>query len=99
MYRRKTSAKRHHQAYADIISETTSFRSKQKSTSEEVLFVWSGIRGSNSLPPPWQGGALPDELIPHLLPTNDIIADNFHLSTSILIFFCNEKFIGNFKAS
>ena len=27
---------------------------------------WSGLRGSNSLPPPWQGGALPDELNPHL---------------------------------
>ncbi len=26
--------------------------------------VWSGRRGSNSLPPPWQGGALPDELRP-----------------------------------
>ena len=26
--------------------------------------VWSGLRGSNSLPPPWQGGALPDELSP-----------------------------------
>ena len=25
---------------------------------------WSGLRGSNSLPPPWQGGALPDELKP-----------------------------------
>ena len=24
--------------------------------------LWSGQRGSNSLPPPWQGGALPDEL-------------------------------------
>ena len=29
-------------------------------------FLWSGLRGSNSLPPPWQGGALPDELNPHL---------------------------------
>ena len=28
--------------------------------------IWSGRRGSNSLPPPWQGGALPDELRPHL---------------------------------
>ena len=28
-------------------------------------FNWSGQRGSNSLPPPWQGGALPDELCPH----------------------------------
>ena len=27
--------------------------------------IWSGRRGSNSLPPPWQGGALPDELRPH----------------------------------
>ena len=27
-------------------------------------FKWSGQRGSNSLPPPWQGGALPDELCP-----------------------------------
>ena len=26
--------------------------------------VWSGLRDSNSLPPPWQGGALPDELNP-----------------------------------
>ena len=25
---------------------------------------WSGRRGSTSLPPPWQGGALPDELRP-----------------------------------
>ncbi len=28
--------------------------------------VRSGLRGSNSLPPPWQGGALPDELNPHM---------------------------------
>ncbi len=27
--------------------------------------TWSGIRGSNPLPQPWQGCALPDELIPH----------------------------------
>ena len=29
---------------------------------------WSGLRGSNSLPPPWQGGALPDELRPQMVP-------------------------------
>ena len=29
--------------------------------------LWSGRRGSNSLPPPWQGGALPDELRPHIM--------------------------------
>ena len=28
--------------------------------------LWSGRRGSNSLPPPWQGGALPDELRPQI---------------------------------
>ena len=26
---------------------------------------WSGLRGSNPLPRPWQGRALPDELNPH----------------------------------
>ena len=30
---------------------------------------WSGLRGSNSLPPPWQGGALPDELNPQMVPS------------------------------
>ena len=29
---------------------------------------WSGQRDSNSLPPPWQGGALPDELCPQMVP-------------------------------
>ena len=27
---------------------------------------WSGQRDSNSLPPPWQGGALPNELCPRV---------------------------------
>ena len=30
--------------------------------------VWSGLRGSNPPPPPWQGGALPNELNPHMVP-------------------------------
>ena len=29
-------------------------------------FKWSGLRDSNSPPPPWQGGALPDELNPQV---------------------------------
>ena len=29
--------------------------------------MWSGIRGSNSRPIPWQGIALPTELIPHIV--------------------------------
>ena len=42
-------------------------KDKQKAKSPPLLeqTSWSGLRGSNSLPPPWQGGALPDELNPH----------------------------------
>lgn len=29
-----------------------------------LLFVWSGRRDLNPLPPPWEGGALPVELRP-----------------------------------
>ena len=29
------------------------------------LCLWSGRRGSNSRPQPWQGCALPTELLPH----------------------------------
>ena len=36
--------------------------------------VWSGLRGSNSLPPPWQGGALPDELNPQKKRTYSLTA-------------------------
>ena len=45
-----------------------SFKSipKQKDILSDVFLFWSGLRGSNSLPPPWQGGALPDELNPHI---------------------------------
>ena len=38
----------------------------KKGLRREVLFsFWSGQRDSDPLPPPWQGGALPDELCPH----------------------------------
>ena len=48
----------------------TSFQ-KNKRTSEGMSFYfWSGRRGSNSLPRPWQGRALPDELRPQ---TQDIV--------------------------
>ena len=58
---------------------------------ESVLFLWSGRRGSNSLPPPWQGGALPDELRPQR--TRRIIAEFRELSS----FF--SKFIQEFSQS
>ena len=35
-------------------------------SAQTMASCWSGRRGSNSLPPPWQGGALPDELRPHI---------------------------------
>ena len=31
-----------------------------------ILFFWSGLRGSNPPPSPWQGDALPNELNPHI---------------------------------
>ena len=37
----------------------------KKHSRKECFFVWSGLRGSNPPPPPWQGGALPNELNPH----------------------------------
>ncbi len=39
-------------------------RIKQNAEAIASTNQWSGLRGSNSLPPPWQGGALPDELNP-----------------------------------
>ena len=40
----------------------------KEKTHRSVCLLWSGLRGSNSLPPPWQGGALPDELSPQMVP-------------------------------
>ena len=58
-----TRAKR--KRFAQILVSV--FYSKQKApTRWSVLFVWSGLRGSNPPPSPWQGDALPNELNPHL---------------------------------
>ena len=38
------------------------FSGKKKNHPIWMVLNWSRLRGSNSLPPPWQGGALPDEL-------------------------------------
>ena len=41
---------------------------EQKKQGKKPCFLyWSGLRDSNSLPPPWQGGALPDELNPQTI--------------------------------
>ena len=52
------------------VSEAPAASSKKPCLSKQAgLFgctpIWSGIRGSNSRPIPWQGIALPTELIPH----------------------------------
>lgn len=39
---------------------------KRRSTRLLLFLLWSGLRDSNSLPSPWQGDALPDELNPQL---------------------------------
>ena len=51
-----------HNGFADRgLTTWLRYRAAEKSAYKK----WSGLRGSNSLPPPWQGGALPDELNPH----------------------------------
>ena len=47
-------------------NDDRNFRYK-KSTLWCYLLKWSGKRGSNSRPRPWQGRALPTELFPHTL--------------------------------
>ncbi len=38
---------------------------KPLTTCQGFWEIWSGKRGSNSRPQPWQGCALPTELFPH----------------------------------
>ena len=48
--------------------ESRPLQSKNKKSPPygEDFYFWSGLRDSNSLPSPWQGDALPDELNPRL---------------------------------
>ena len=41
---------------------------KENTILTDGVSFWSGRRGSNSLPRPWQGRALPDELRPQMVP-------------------------------
>ena len=50
------------QTFALPLGHGTIYVGRSRKTPANLL--WSGLRGSNSLPPPWQGGALPDELSP-----------------------------------
>ena len=58
-----------HVFLAALVPFRASARLDQKNTilTDGVSF-WSGRRGSNSLPRPWQGRALPDELRPQAAP-------------------------------
>ena len=42
------------------------FPLQQKREWLKAILCWSGKRGSNPPPPPWQGGALPNELFPRI---------------------------------
>ena len=61
---------------------------------------WSGRRDSNSRPPPWQGGALPTELLPHPSASAEArglsLTDKIHYTHPVprsQAFFCkNENF-------
>ncbi len=66
--RRPAALPRHKldRSFPDPRTADHSFIQKKKPFCVFAKRFWSGLRGSNSLPPPWQGGALPDELNPHL---------------------------------
>ena len=57
--------------------------------------IWSGIRDSNSRPIPWQGIALPTELIPHCLhrcfaPLGSVLSEDLNF-TSFLSFRSSDR--------
>ena len=54
---------RHHTI---ILFEHSLFVNKTTSSIIEDVEIWSGLRGSNPPPQPWQGCALPNELNPHI---------------------------------
>ena len=54
---------RHHTI---ILFEHSLFVNKTTSSIIEDVANWSGLRGSNPPPQPWQGCALPNELNPHI---------------------------------
>ena len=65
-------------------NDDRNFRYK-KSTSWCYLLKWSGKRGSNSRPRPWQGRALPTELFPHFTLVNEATLYEKIYSTQVQI--------------
>ena len=62
--KRDFTALRFHQPQADFTRPQGRISLKNPFCFRKRGFSWSGRRDSNSLPPPWQGGALPNELRP-----------------------------------
>ena len=54
------------EGFADPCLTAWLWRRICRKASTRDAFLWSGLRGSNPLPQPWQGCALPDELNPHI---------------------------------
>ena len=57
--------------------------SKNKKHRKRCLCFWSGLRGSNQPPQPWQGCALPNELNPHFALSCDASGRNRTNDTGI----------------
>ena len=49
-----------------ICRRQTSFKKRTFVDRQKCVFCWSGLRGSNPPPRPWQGRALPNELNPQI---------------------------------
>ena len=63
----------------------------KKSRKQSCSLPWSGKRDSNSRPRPWQGRALPTELLPHYV--KDHLGASFpKASAKVLLFFDMTKF-------
>ena len=56
-----------------------------------IPIKWSGKRGSNSRPQPWQGCALPAELFPHLKWMLNITPIEWAFKQNYLIFYPVKK--------
>ena len=63
----------------------------KKSRKQSCSLPWSGKRDSNSRPRPWQGRALPTELLPHYLKEH-FVASFPKASAKVLLFFDMTKF-------
>ena len=60
-----------------------SYKAKKQSQ-KALLITWSGLRGSNPPPRPWQGRALPNELNPQILNYGDSDGARFAARTARL---------------